>query len=137
MRETRLADQRLTASAGATGVQMHECARIDSTLLCPRLNSGDLKLENLRTTMSTVQIDIPAELLRAAGVSEDKPSEQVTKLLALELYREGAVSLGRAAELCRISVAHFMEFASEREVDLDFDPDELEHDRCTLGTLGL
>lgn len=37
-------------------------------------------------------------------------------LLALELYRENQVSLGRAAELCQTSVEAFMVFAGRHEV---------------------
>ena len=60
----------------------------------------------------------------------------VSKLLALELYRERAVSLGRAAELCGLPVAGFMAFAGGREVELDFGPDDLDEDRRTLEGLG-
>jgi predicted HTH domain antitoxin len=71
--------------------------------------------------MATVQIVISDELLKAARVPEDKSSEEAAKLLALELYRERAISLGRAAEPGGVSVAEFMEFAGAREVELDFD----------------
>ncbi|MBK7600961.1 MAG: UPF0175 family protein [Acidobacteria bacterium] len=58
--------------------------------------------------MSTVQVALSDELLQAANISglefsPDKISREVAKLLALELFREDAVSLGRAAELCGIS----------------------------------
>src|SRR5262249_20671674 len=64
--------------------------------------------------MSTVQVDLPEDLLRAASVyanvhSAASASREVAKLLALELYREGSVSLGRAAELCGVSQAEFMQ----------------------------
>jgi hypothetical protein len=54
--------------------------------------------------MGTVQIDLPEDLLRAASAysnahSPASASLEVAKLLALELYREGSVSLARAAEL--------------------------------------
>lgn len=44
--------------------------------------------------MATVQVDLPEDLLRAASVNTSSPasvSREVAKLLALELYREGAV----------------------------------------------
>lgn len=66
---------------------------------------------------------------------EERSSEEVAKLLALELYRERAISLGRAAELAGVSIAEFMQFAGEREVALDFDLDSLEQDRRTLESL--
>ena len=86
--------------------------------------------------MATVQVNLPEELLKAADVPDDRRSEEVSKLLALELYRERAVSLGRAAELCGLPVAEFMAFAGGREVELDFGPDDLDEDRRTLEGLG-
>ena len=85
--------------------------------------------------MATVEIKISDELLKAAKVPEERSSEEVAKLLALELYRERAISSGRAAELAGVSIAEFMQFAGEREVKLDFDLDSLEQDRRTLESL--
>ena len=85
--------------------------------------------------MATVEIKISDELLRAARVPQEKGSEEVAKLLALELYRERAISLGRAAELAGVSTAELMQFAGERKVELDFDLENLEHDRQTLESL--
>ena len=81
--------------------------------------------------MATVEIKISDELLKAARVPEERRSEEVAKLLALELYRERAISLGRAAELGDVSVAEFMEFAGEREVELDFGAEDPKPDRRT------
>jgi predicted HTH domain antitoxin len=90
--------------------------------------------------MSTVQVDLPEDLLRAASVnasthSPASTSREVAKLLALELYREGSVSLGRAAELCDVSQAEFIQFAAEREVSLHYTLDDLEQDRKTIENL--
>jgi predicted HTH domain antitoxin len=82
--------------------------------------------------MTTVHVDLPEDLLRAANVntsSPDSASLEVAKLLALELYREGSVSLGRAAELCGVSQAEFMQFAAGREVSLHYRFGDLEQDR--------
>lgn len=90
--------------------------------------------------MATVQVDLPEDLLRAAIVnastnSSASTSREVAKLLALELYREGAVSLGQAAELCDVSQAEFIQFAAEREVPLHYTLDDLEQDRKTIESL--
>jgi predicted HTH domain antitoxin len=83
--------------------------------------------------MTTVQVDLPEDLLRAASVyanthSLASASREVAKLSALELYREGSVSLGRAAELCSVSQAEFMQFAGEREVALHYTLEDLAQD---------
>ncbi len=87
--------------------------------------------------MQTVKVEIPAELARAAGLSPDNLSVEAAQLLALELYREDKVSLGRAAELCQMSVEQFMEFAARHNVPLHYGADDLEDDRRTLERLGL
>jgi predicted HTH domain antitoxin len=84
--------------------------------------------------MTTVQVNLPEELLQAASVftdtsSPDSASREVAKRLALELFREGDVSLGRAAELCGVSQAEFMQFAAEREVPMHYTLDDFEEDR--------
>jgi predicted HTH domain antitoxin len=65
-------------------------------------------------------------------------SQEATRLLALELFREGKVSLGRAAELCRTPLDVFMDFAAAHEVSvIRYGQEELEEDRRTLAELGL
>ena len=88
-------------------------------------------------SMQTVSAKIPAELVLAAGLDADSLSAEATRLLALELYREDKVSLGRAAELCQTPVEQFMEFAGRHNVALHYGADELEEDRRTLERLGL
>ncbi len=63
--------------------------------------------------METVDVKLPSELLRVANLEESSLSQEAARLLALELYREDKVSLGRAAELCQTPLAAFMEFAAK------------------------
>lgn len=81
--------------------------------------------------METVQVDLPTELLQAARID----AREVPKLLALELFREDVVSLGRAAELSGVPLAEFMEFAAEREVPLHYLPDDLNDDHRVIESL--
>ena len=67
--------------------------------------------------METVDVKLPSELLKAADLAESSSlSEEAARLLALELYREDKVSLGRAAELCQTPLAAFMDFAAKHGV---------------------
>ena len=68
------------------------------------------------TAMETVDVKLPSELLRVANLEESNLSQEAARLLALELYREDKISLGRAAELCQTPVAAFMEFAAKHGV---------------------
>jgi predicted HTH domain antitoxin len=85
--------------------------------------------------MEAIQVSLPADLLKAAGVNPADASREATMLLTLELYRENKISLGRAAELCRTSVEAFMVFAGRHEVPLHYNASDLEEDRRTLERL--
>lgn len=85
--------------------------------------------------MDSVQVALPADLLEAAGVDPADPSRDAAMLLALELYREDKVSLGRAAELCRTPIEWFMTFAGRHEVPLHYGLADLAEDRQTLERL--
>ena len=86
--------------------------------------------------MDGVQVILPAELLEAAGVNLADPSRDASMLLALELYREDKVSLGRAAELSQTPVAAFMDFAAKHGVPpLRYSFEDLEEERQTADRL--
>jgi predicted HTH domain antitoxin len=86
--------------------------------------------------METVNVKLPSELLRAANLEERNLSEEAARLLALELYREDKVSLGRAAELCETPVAAFLDFAAKHGVPpLRYSFEELEEERQTADRL--
>ena len=87
--------------------------------------------------MQKFSVEIPTELVLAAGLDTSNLSAETARLLALELYREDRVSLGRACELCQMAVEQFMEFAAQHKVPLHYGVEELEEDRRTLERLGL
>lgn len=66
--------------------------------------------------MKTVNVALPSALVEAANLEEGNLSQEAARLLALELYREDKVSLGRAAELCQTPLAAFMDFAASHGV---------------------
>ncbi len=86
--------------------------------------------------METVDVKLPSELLRAANLEESSVSQEAARLLALELYREDKVSLGRAAELCQTPLAAFMDFAAKHGVPpLRYSFEDLEEERQTADRL--
>lgn len=87
--------------------------------------------------MDMVRVEIPADLAQAAGLNSGDPSVEAARLLAVELYREDKVSLGRAAELCQMPINQFMEFAARHNAPLHYGAGELEEDLRTLKRLGL
>jgi predicted HTH domain antitoxin len=85
--------------------------------------------------MKTVQVELTEDLAKAAQLDRANPSPDAARLLALELFREDKVSLGRAAELCQTPLEAFMEFAGQRQVPLHYSTADLEADRQTLQRL--
>lgn len=80
--------------------------------------------------METVRVELPSALLKAANLEEGNVSQQAARLLALELYREEKVSLGRAAELCETPLAAFMDFVALHGVPpLRYSLEDLEEER--------
>lgn len=87
--------------------------------------------------MTNVTVEIPEEVLTLAGLPDGSASSRATHLLALELFREGRVSLGRAAELAGIGVEEFMEFSAHRQVPLHYTAADLAEDHATAERLKL
>ena len=86
--------------------------------------------------MATVNLELPADLVSVAKLDQGNVSQEAAKLIALELFREGTVSLGRAAELCATPLAAFMDFAAAHGVPpLNYGAEQLEEDRRTLAML--
>ncbi len=87
--------------------------------------------------METVHVQLPSALLKAANLEESNLSQEAARLLALELYREHKVSLGRAAELCQTPLAAFMDFVAKHGVPpLRYGNEELEEERQSSDRLG-
>lgn len=86
--------------------------------------------------MAAVHLELPADLVSAAKLDQGNVSQEAAKLIALELFREDVVSLGRAAELCATPLAAFMDFAAVHGVPpLNYGIEELEEDRGTVAKL--
>ena len=84
-----------------------------------------------------MDVKLPSELLRAANLEKSSSlSQEAARLLALELYREDKISLGRAAELCQTPLAAFMDFAAMHGVPpLRYSFEDLEEERQTADRL--
>ncbi|MGH9741024.1 MAG: UPF0175 family protein [Candidatus Acidiferrum sp.] len=80
--------------------------------------------------MQTVSVKLPSALLEAANLEQSNLSEEAARLLALELYREDKLSLGRAAELCHTPLAVFLDFVAKHGVPpLRYSFEDLQEER--------
>jgi predicted HTH domain antitoxin len=78
--------------------------------------------------VGSARVELDPEIV-ALLEAQNRPVEDAAReLIVLELYREGQLSGGRAAELLRVSREDFIRFASERGIPY-FQLDDGEFDR--------
>ena len=76
-----------------------------------------------------VEIELPRNLLAALNVPESELARRAREWVLLELFQEGKISAGKAAELLGMSKPQFLELLSQRNLPyLDADPKELERE---------
>jgi predicted HTH domain antitoxin len=86
--------------------------------------------------METKPLELPADLLQVVSqLHAGDLAKETAKLLALELFREDKISMGRAAELCNTPLAAFMEFAADHSAPLHYGVGELGDDRRALAKM--
>lgn len=88
--------------------------------------------------MKTLQVELPVDLVTVARLDQGSGvSQEAAKLIALELFREDQISLGRAAELCQTPLEAFMDYAGKHGVPLHYGLEELHEDWQTIDRLRL
>lgn len=70
--------------------------------------------------MGTVMIEMPEEILSAGNIPKEEASVEIKKIVALELYREGRVSIGKASEMAGMCLADFMDLIAERDIPINY-----------------
>lgn len=81
--------------------------------------------------MATAHLEIPDDVLDAAKLS----LEEIRVELAIHLYAQGRLSVGKARELAGLSLWDFRQIAGRRKIPVHFDADDLEQDLITLRQL--
>ncbi len=64
----------------------------------------------------TVQFELPADVLGALDVPRGQLSQRLKELISLELFREGRISSGKAAELLGITKEGFVQILARHGV---------------------
>ncbi len=85
--------------------------------------------------MSSVKVSIPDKTLEVAGIKGAEMSSEINRMLVLELYREGKISLGRASELAEMPLADFMDFMAKHNTYLNYSKTDWKDDEKTLKRL--
>ncbi|NIM18089.1 MAG: UPF0175 family protein [Candidatus Aminicenantes bacterium] len=80
-----------------------------------------------------VKLEVPDFLVNTIDISKDKLEDYIRHTLAVELYREGKLSLGKARELAGLSNKwEMIQLLSSRGVSLDYSADDAKRDLETL-----
>ncbi len=75
-----------------------------------------------------VKVEIPKEFPLLCKIEEEDIPAYVRKLIALELFREKKVSLGKASEIAGLSVWEMMALLKEKKIPLNYSEKDLEKD---------
>lgn len=73
-----------------------------------------------------VKVEFPSDVVKIIGAKNF--DREVKILTAIELYREGKVSLGKAAEIAELSIREFLYELRKRDVEINYDMEELKKD---------
>jgi predicted HTH domain antitoxin len=74
------------------------------------------------------KVELPKEFALLCNIDEKEIPGYIRKLIALELFREKKISLGKASEIAGLSVDEMMILLKEREINLNYSVEDLEKD---------
>jgi predicted HTH domain antitoxin len=74
------------------------------------------------------KVELPKEFALLCNIDENEIPGYIRKLIALELFREKKISLGKASEVAGPSVEEMMTLLREREITLNYSVEDLEKD---------
>lgn len=75
-----------------------------------------------------ITLNIPDSVLQGLRIPEAEIGERLRRELALALYAQGALSLGKAAELAEMNRMSFGELVGQRGIPRHYGDVELEQD---------
>ena len=78
--------------------------------------------------MSTVLLEIPEQFASSFGATPDEAARNARIELAIEMYREGKWSTGRAAEFAQMNKIDFMDLLRDRHIPFPYTMEMLEQD---------
>lgn len=79
------------------------------------------------------KVELPKEFALLCNIDEKEIPGYIRKLIALELFREKKISLGKASEVAGLPVGEMMTLLREREITLNYSAEDLEKDLETMG----
>jgi len=77
-------------------------------------------------------IEVPRDVLESARISTSELKVEI----AVYLYAQGRLSIGKARELADISLWEFRQLLASRRISPQYDVDDLDEDVSTLHEMG-
>ena len=81
---------------------------------------------------STIAIEIPREIIHATRMTP----EELRRELAIYLFQQGKLSLGKAREMAGMTVWTFQQLLGSRGIAIHYDLEDYETDRSALKEIG-
>ncbi|MFQ5613531.1 MAG: UPF0175 family protein, partial [Anaerolineae bacterium] len=107
--------------------------RFDKTLPHPYHNVSELKLAEKDYLMSNANtLEISQDILDSARLTVPELKVEI----AVFLYTQGRLSIGKARELAEMSLWEFRQLLASRRISPHYDEADLEEDVATLRRLG-
>lgn len=78
--------------------------------------------------MSAVIIEIPESFARSFGATDEEVVRNAKTELAIEMYRQGRWSTGKAGEFAGMNRWEFMEILKTRSVEMPYTKEMIEED---------
>ena len=78
--------------------------------------------------MSNVMVEIPEQFARSFGATDEEAARNAKIELAVEMYREGKWSTGKAAESAGIYLGKFLDLLRDRNIRRPYTEKMLEQD---------
>jgi predicted HTH domain antitoxin len=78
--------------------------------------------------MNTLTLEIPEEFARSFGATDEEALQNARLELAIEMYREGKWSTGKAAEFARVYLGKFLDVLRDRGVTRPYTEEMLGRD---------
>jgi predicted HTH domain antitoxin len=83
--------------------------------------------------MNSVTIEIPEGFTHSFGSTPEEVARNAKLELAIEMYREGEWSTGRAAEFTDMGLLEFMDLLRDRKIEKPYTKEMVEQDFAYAG----
>lgn len=82
--------------------------------------------------MEKISIDVPKDLIHILKVRERELPKVLREIIAVNLYKEGLISLGKASEIAGVSRWEMFDILAAKKIPLQYYPEDIEEDVETL-----